>query len=121
MINSLNRRTAVRGLYAITDGPRVDLLDVVAAACHGAAITGKPMGVCGEAGGDPLLALVLAGLGVTSLSMAPSKVPMVRLALSLHTFSDCQRLAHLARSARTAYDAHQAVLGAAANELTAVL
>ena len=55
------------------------LLDVVAAACHGAAITGKPMGVCGEAGGDPLLALVLAGLGVSSLSMAPSKVPMVRL------------------------------------------
>lgn len=27
------------------------LLDVVAAACNGAAITGKPMGVCGEAGG----------------------------------------------------------------------
>ena len=97
------------------------ILDVVAAACNGAAITGKPMGVCGEAGGDPLLALVLAGLGVTSLSMAPSKVPMVRLALSLHTFSDCQRLAHLARSARTAYDAHQAVLGVAAVALTAVL
>ncbi len=97
------------------------LLDVVAAACNGAAITGKPMGVCGEAGGDPLLALVLAGLGVTSLSMAPSKVPMVRLALSLHSFSDCQRLAHLARSARTAHDARQAVLGAAAGALTAVL
>ena len=37
MINSLNRRTAVRGLYAITDGPRVDLLDVVAAALRGGA------------------------------------------------------------------------------------
>lgn len=97
------------------------LLDVVAAACHGAAITGKPMGVCGEAGGDPLLALVLAGLGVTSLSMAPSKVPMVRLALSLHTFSDCQRLAHLARSARTAQDAREAVLSAAAGSLTSIL
>ena len=32
---------------------------------------GKPVGVCGEAASDPLLALVLVGLGVTSLSMAP--------------------------------------------------
>jgi phosphotransferase system enzyme I (PtsI) len=53
--------------------------------------------------------------------MAPSKVPMVRLALSLHTFSDCQRLAHLARSARTAYDAREAVVAAAAGELTSIL
>ncbi len=97
------------------------LLDVVAAACHGAAVTGKPMGVCGEAGGDPLLALVLAGLGVSSLSMAPSKVPMVRLSLSLHTFAQCQRLAHLARSARTAHEAREAVLAAAAPTLTSLL
>jgi len=97
------------------------LLDVVAAACHGAERTGKPMGVCGEAGGDPLLALVLAGLGVSSLSMAPSKVPMVRFSLSLHSFAQCQRLAHLARSARTAYDAREAVLGAVSSELRAIL
>jgi phosphotransferase system enzyme I (PtsI) len=61
------------------------VLDVVAAACEGAASTGRPMGVCGESAGDPLLALVLVGLGVSSLSMAPSKVPVVRLALSLHS------------------------------------
>jgi phosphotransferase system enzyme I (PtsI) len=61
------------------------VLDVVAAACEGAASTGRPMGVCGESAGDPLLALVLTGLGVSSLSMAPSKVPVVRLALSLHS------------------------------------
>jgi phosphotransferase system enzyme I (PtsI) len=97
------------------------LLDVVAAACHGAAVTGKPMGVCGEAGGDPLLALVLAGLGVSSLSMAPSKVPMVRLSLSLHTFAQCQRLAHLARSARTAQEAREAVFTAASPALTSLL
>ncbi|MBC7297939.1 MAG: phosphoenolpyruvate--protein phosphotransferase [Demequina sp.] len=97
------------------------LLDVVAAACHGGAVTGKPMGVCGEAGGDPLLALVLAGLGVSSLSMAPSKVPMVRLSLSLHTFAQCQRLAHVARTARTAHDAREAVFAAASPSLTAVL
>ncbi|WP_144016142.1 phosphoenolpyruvate--protein phosphotransferase [Demequina sp. NBRC 110052] len=97
------------------------LLDVIATACHGAAINGKPMGVCGESGGDPLLALVLVGLGVSSLSMAPSKVPMVRFALAQHTFAQCQRLAHLARSARTAYDAREAVLAEASPALREVI
>jgi len=68
-----------------------------------------------------LHALVLAGLGVSSLSMAPPKVPMVRFSLSLHSFAQRQRLAHLARSARTAYDAREAVLGAVSSELRAIL
>ncbi|GMA37234.1 hypothetical protein GCM10025876_34380 [Demequina litorisediminis] len=54
------------------------MLDMVAAACAGGDETGKPVGVCGESAGDPYLALVLAGLGVASLSMAPSKVPAVK-------------------------------------------
>ncbi|WP_284329425.1 putative PEP-binding protein [Demequina litorisediminis] len=54
------------------------VLDMVAAACAGGDETGKPVGVCGESAGDPYLALVLAGLGVASLSMAPSKVPAVK-------------------------------------------
>lgn len=37
MFNSPKRRSAVRGLYAITDGPRADLLDIVAAALRGGA------------------------------------------------------------------------------------
>lgn len=97
------------------------LLDVVATACEGAAVNGKPMGVCGESAGDPLLALVLTGLGVTSLSMAPSKVAMVRYALSQHTFAQCQRLAHVARSARTAQEAREAVRDGAAAAVTALL
>lgn len=97
------------------------VLDVISHACHGAAVNGKPIGVCGESAGDPLMALVLAGLGVTSLSMAPARVALVRYALSRHTFAQCQRLAHLARSARTAADARAAVLAAASPELTAIL
>ncbi|WP_062288251.1 phosphoenolpyruvate--protein phosphotransferase [Demequina phytophila] len=97
------------------------VLDVVAAACAGGAETGKPVGVCGESAGDPLLALVLAGLGVSSLSMAPSKVPAVRLALSLHTLEECQALAAAALSARSAGDARDAVRAAASEELTSVL
>ena len=86
------------------------LLDVVALACEGGQAMGKPIGVCGEAAGDPGLALVLAGLGVSSLSMAPGKVPAVRTALGLHTQSQCQQMAAAARAATTAAEAKAAVL-----------
>ena len=97
------------------------VLDVVGAACDGAEAAQRPIGVCGESAGDPLLALVLVGLGVTSLSMAPSKVPVVRLALSLHTLADCRQLADAARAARTARDALDAVRERARPELTDLL
>ena len=97
------------------------VLDVVALAAEGAATAGRPIGVCGESAGDPLLALVLAGLGVSSLSMAPGKVPIVRLALSLHTLADCQGLAAAARRARTAVDALEIVRERANDDLTNLL
>jgi phosphotransferase system enzyme I (PtsI) len=97
------------------------VLDVVGLACEGAARADRPIGVCGESAGDPLLALVLVGLGVSSLSMAPSKVPVVRLALSLHSVAECQAIAEAARGARTAVDALNAVRAAARTELTDLL
>jgi len=65
--------------------------------------------VCGEAAADPALALVLTGLGVTSLSAAPSALPDVRAALASHTLADCRRLADLALSAPDAQTARTAV------------
>ncbi|HEX6916533.1 MAG TPA: phosphoenolpyruvate--protein phosphotransferase [Phycicoccus sp.] len=97
------------------------VLDVVAVACEGAQRAGVPIGVCGESAGDPLLALVLTGLGVSSLSMAPSKVPIVRLALSTHTLPECQGLATVAREAATAVAALEAVRSRASSELTDLL
>lgn len=85
------------------------LLQMVQAACEGGRATGKQIGVCGEAGGDPLLALVLTGLGVSSLSMAPGKVNVVRAALRLHDLASCQQMAAYAVDARTAADARAAV------------
>ncbi len=86
------------------------LLDVIAAACSGASSADRPLGVCGESAGDPLLALVLTGLGVTSLSMAPGKIGMVRFALSTHDLSTCRRLAAAARDMSSAAAAKQVVL-----------
>ncbi len=68
----------------------IELTGAAGAAC------GKPVGVCGEAAADPRLAPVLVGLGVTSLSMAPSAIPEVRAALAEHTLDQCRRLAHAA-------------------------
>ena len=96
-------------LSTLLDPWQPALLDVVAAACDGGRATGKPIGVCGEAAGDPLLALVLVGLGVSSLSMATSRVPAVRIALSLHDMATCQRMATAAREAVSPEGARDAV------------
>ncbi|KUO12412.1 hypothetical protein AQJ58_09320 [Streptomyces sp. DSM 15324] len=54
---------------------------------------GKPVGVCGEAAADPLLAAVLVGLGVTSLSMAPAAVPAVGVLVESVTAEHCRAAA----------------------------
>ncbi len=97
------------------------VLDMVAAACEGGRATGKPVGVCGESAGDPLMALVLTGLGVTSLSMSVQRVPMVRWALSQHTADECTQLAELARGAESAETGLKTVRAAASPELTDLL
>jgi phosphoenolpyruvate-protein phosphotransferase (PTS system enzyme I) len=85
----------------------LELVGVCAAAGKAA---GKPVGVCGEAAADPLLARVLAGLGVTELSMSPRALPAVRAALAGHTLADCERLAGLALRCGDAAAARAAVL-----------
>ncbi|GAA4912061.1 phosphoenolpyruvate--protein phosphotransferase [Nesterenkonia rhizosphaerae] len=76
--------------------------------------TGKPVGVCGEAAADPLLAVVLVGLGVNTLSMAPAALADVRLELSKHTKDQAEAIAQAALAASTAADARQAALDVAA-------
>lgn len=75
---------------------------------------GKPVGICGEAAADPLLAVVLVGLGATSLSMAPSALADVRHALSARTAEEAARLAEAALAADDASSARTAVATLAA-------
>ena len=65
--------------------------------------------MCGEAASDPLLACVLVGLGVTSLSMAPSAVAAVRAELATRTLADCAGMAADALYAADAAEARRAV------------
>ncbi|UNK72521.1 phosphoenolpyruvate--protein phosphotransferase [Microbacterium sp. H1-D42] len=70
--------------------------------------TGKPVGICGEAAADPLLAVVLVGLGATSLSMAPAALADVRRSLTRYTAADARRLAEAALTADDAAGAREA-------------
>jgi len=70
---------------------------------------GKPVGVCGEAAADPKLAVVLVGLGVTSLSMSAPAIADVRDELARWTSQGARDAAQLALAAEDATGARTAV------------
>lgn len=86
------------------------VLDLVDATARAGVQAHKPVGVCGESASDPVLALVLVGLGVTSLSMSAGAVPAVRYALRHHTAAQCHTMAAAALAAESAVAARQAVV-----------
>ena len=91
------------------------LLRMIEMITRAATVSGKPVGVCGEAAADPLLALVLTGLGISSLSMAPRALAGVGHSLAAVTFEQCRRAARAAcelDSPISAREAARAVLDA---------
>jgi phosphotransferase system enzyme I (PtsI) len=85
------------------------LLSLIAQSAGAGATGHRPVGVCGEAASDPMLALVLVGLGITSLSMAPACLADVRAALAERTLEECRELAGAALRASSAVTARAAV------------
>jgi phosphotransferase system enzyme I (PtsI) len=85
------------------------LLDLIGACAAAGKEAGKPVGVCGEAAADPLLAVVLVGLGVSTLSMSARAVSAVRESLSRFSLAECAFAARLALAAGDARAAHEAV------------
>ncbi|WMM74590.1 phosphoenolpyruvate--protein phosphotransferase [Rhodococcus pyridinivorans] len=80
-------------LAALTDPWQPAVLALVARAAQAGAAASKPVGVCGEAAADPLLACVLTGMGVTSLSCAASAVTGVGARLSSVPMDRCREAA----------------------------
>ena len=72
------------------------------------AASGKPVGICGEAAADPQLAVVLVGLGATTLSMTPAALADVRAELATVTLTQAREKAAAALGARTAAGARAA-------------
>ena len=74
---------------------------IIAEAVKAFQSAGKPISVCGEMGGDPLLAKVLVGLGLRKLSMNPSSIASVKEALSRFTISQAECLAERVKNLHT--------------------
>lgn len=100
-------------LAHLTDPWQPAVLQLVAMTAAAGERAGKPVGVCGEAAADPLLACVLVGLGVTSLSMAAAAVRPVGARLATATLEQCREMANAALAAAdpsAAREAARAVL-----------
>ena len=116
--NDLSQYTFAADRQAGALAPLLDpwqpaLLQLMAMTATAGRAAGKPVSVCGEAASDPLLATVLAGLGVTSLSMAPPALAEVRAALAERTLAECEAAAAAALTATTPAAARAAARAAA--------
>jgi phosphotransferase system enzyme I (PtsI) len=100
---------SVAALSELQDPWHPAVLELVARVTEAGRRAGKPVSVCGEAAADPLLALVFVGLGVSSLSMTWSAIPVVRSHLSRFSLSQCSALAAAALSAHDGAEAKSRV------------
>lgn len=70
------------------------LIKSLARIAAGAKSAGISSGVCGESASDPAFAVVLAGLGIESVSVSKSQVTAVHNALSSLSLSDAKEVAN---------------------------
>ncbi|MDI6909006.1 phosphoenolpyruvate--protein phosphotransferase [Nocardioides sp.] len=96
-------------LAHLTDPWQPAVLQLIAITAEAGFHAGKPVGVCGEAAADPLLACVLVGMGVTSLSMAAAAVRPVGARLASVPMDLCEDAAEVALSATDPAAARDAV------------
>jgi phosphoenolpyruvate-protein phosphotransferase (PTS system enzyme I) len=99
-VDRVNERVAY--LYEPTH-PAV--LELMRRAIDAARSHGRHVGICGEMAADPLLTMLLVGMGVDELSVAPSAVPVVKAVIRETTLADARTLAEEVRVCRTADEA----------------
>ena len=80
----------VRSYYTPCHPALIHSIKAVAVAAKGAGI---PVSLCGEMAADPLNALLLAGLGITDLSMSSPSIPKVKQAILGATIAAAEQLA----------------------------
>ena len=96
-------------LAHLTDAWQPAVLALVAITAEAGRQAGKPVGVCGEAAADPVLAPALVGMGVTSLSMATAAVRSVGAALGTASMDMCEQAAEAALAQADPMAAREAV------------
>ena len=96
-------------LGALNDPWQPGLLRTIRTIAESARSLGIPVGVCGESAANPLLSIVFAGLGIDSVSVAPSAVDSVSTALSAVDADSASHAARVALAASTPAEAEAAV------------
>lgn len=102
-------------LAGLTDPWQPAALHLIRSVGEAGVAAGKSVGVCGEAAADPLLACVLVGLGVNSLSAAPAAAAAVGARLATVTLDQCRAAAEAVLSAPDPVAARAAATGALSN------
>ena len=82
-------------LYQPAHPAVIRLVDMTVRAAKAAGI---PVSVCGETASDPVLGLLWLGLGVSSLSMSPSYIPVLRKVVRALTRDEIREMADRARA-----------------------
>ena len=84
----------VARLYQPTHPGVLQLIDMTVKAAH---VYAHSVSVCGETAADPVLAVLLIGMGVDELSLSPNLIPLVKKIISQVAMSDAQALAATVR------------------------
>lgn len=72
---------------------------------------GKPIAMCGDMAGDPLLTWILVGLGLRNFSMAPRQIPLVKSIIRATNVSEAERLLAQALTMSTETEIEELVYG----------
>ena len=84
----------VARLYQPTHSGVLQLVDMTVHAAHE---HGLKVSVCGETSADPVMAVLLVGMGVDELSMSPNLIPLVKRIISQVSLNDARVLADTVR------------------------
>ena len=101
-------------LGALSNHWQPGLIRTLARIADGASRGGFSVGVCGESASDPAFAVVLAGLGINSVSVSVSQVGAVRAALSSLDLAAAKEVANKVLVCTSPEDAKAAALEALA-------
>jgi multiphosphoryl transfer protein len=93
----------------ISDALHPAVLRLIAQTVRAGASGGAQVSVCGELAGDPLGMLLLAGMGLRSLSMSPPLIPAAKSALRAAELGSLQDLAERALAQPTAAEVRRTV------------
>ncbi len=105
-------------LAHLTDSWQPAVLQLIAITAEAGKQAGKPVGVCGEAAADPMLATALVGMGISSLSMALAAVRPVGAQLAAVSMDTCEHAAEAALAAADPMAARAAVRAVLAGEVS---